>query len=82
MEGRIGVIGIIITDRKTQAPAVNEILSKYGDIIVGRMGIPYHPKELNIISLIIHGSTDDVGAMTGKLGSIPGVKVKSALTDV
>jgi putative iron-only hydrogenase system regulator len=81
MSKRIGVVGIIITDRKGQAPLVNKVLTEYGDIIVGRMGIPYHPKELNIISLIINGSTDEVGALTGKLGSINGVKVKSALTD-
>jgi putative iron-only hydrogenase system regulator len=81
MSRRIGVVGIIITDRKGQAPLVNKVLTEYGDIIVGRMGIPYHPKELNIISLIINGSTDEVGALTGKLGSINGVKVKSALTD-
>jgi len=81
MSRRIGVVGIIITDRKSQAPLVNKVLTEYGDIIVGRMGIPYHPKELNIISLIINGSTDEVGALTGKLGSINGVMVKSALTD-
>ena len=81
MSKRIGVVGIIVTDRKNQAPLVNKVLTEYGDIIVGRMGIPYHPKDLTIISPIINGSTDEVGALTGKLGSIGGVKVKSALTD-
>lgn len=79
-EKRIGVVSIIVTSRKNQAGEVNEILSDYGDMIIGRMGLPYAPKNINIISLIIHGSTDEIGAMTGKLGLLPGVQVKSALT--
>ena len=80
MEQRIGVVSIIVTSRKSQAAEVNDILTEYGDMIIGRMGLPYAPKKINIISLIIHGSTDEIGAMTGKLGLLPGVQVKSALT--
>lgn len=79
MESRIGVIGIVIENRAV-APKVNEILSQYSEIIVGRMGIPYHNKEVSVISLIVDGSTDTVGALTGKLGAIEDVNVKSALT--
>ncbi len=79
-EQRIGVVSIIVTSRKSQAAKVNDILTEYGDIIIGRMGLPYAPKKINIISLIIHGSTDEIGAMTGKLGSLHGIQVKSALT--
>lgn len=79
MESRIGVIGIVIENRAV-APKVNEILSQYSGIIVGRMGIPYHNKEVSVISLIVDGSTDTVGALTGKLGAIEDVNVKSALT--
>ncbi|MGQ9558348.1 MAG: TM1266 family iron-only hydrogenase system putative regulator [Desulfurispora sp.] len=75
---RIGVIGIVIEDR-AQAPRVNSILSSYGDVIVGRMGIPYREKGLAVISLIVDGSTDQIGALTGKLGQLSGVQVKSAL---
>lgn len=75
---RIGVIGIVIEDRK-QAPRVNDILSAYGDVIVGRMGIPYREKNLSVISLIVDGDTDAIGALTGKLGNIDRVSVKSAL---
>lgn len=80
MEQRIGVVSIIVTSRKSQAAEVNDILTEYGDMIIGRMGLPYAPKKINIISLIIHGSTDEIGAMTGKLGLLPGVQVKSAMT--
>ncbi|MDQ5985580.1 MAG: hypothetical protein CSYNP_01293 [Syntrophus sp. SKADARSKE-3] len=80
MSKRIGVVSIIITNRKDQAAKVNTIISDYGDMIIGRMGIPYEPKHIHIISLIVHGTTDDIGAMTGKLGLLEGVEVKSALT--
>lgn len=79
-QGRVGVIGIVIQDRHQTASSVNELLSEYGDIVVGRMGIPYHDREVSVIALIVDGSTDVLGALTGKLGEIPGVKVRSALT--
>lgn len=77
---RIGVVSVIVTSRKEQAKDVNAVLTDYGDIIIGRMGLPYPPKKISIISLMVHGSTDRIGAMTGKLGMIEGVMVKSALT--
>lgn len=82
MSKRIGTITIIITNRATQASQVNLILGAYGDAIIGRMGLPYPPKGLHIISLIVHASTDEIGAMTGKLGALEGIHVKSALTRV
>ncbi len=80
MERRIGVIGIVIENREEVSDKLNKILSDHGDIIVGRMGIPYKERGLCVISLIVDGTTDEIGALTGKLGSLPGVKVKSALT--
>jgi len=79
IENRVGVVGIIVTDREKQAERVNEILGEFGELIVGRMGIPYRERNVSVIALIVDGSTDELGALTGKLGSIPGVKVKSAL---
>ena len=80
MEKRIGTITIIITNRTSQAENVNAILSEFGDVIIGRMGIPYPAKHLHIIALIVHASTDEIGALTGKLGAFKGIQVKSALT--
>ncbi|ADL41523.1 NikR nickel binding [Caldicellulosiruptor obsidiansis OB47] len=80
MERRIGVIGIVVENRKEVSDKLNKILSDHGDIIVGRMGIPYKERGLCVISLIVDGTTDEIGALTGKLGSLSGVKVKSALT--
>ena len=80
MSKRIGVVSVIVTNRKDQAARVNTILSDYGHMIIGRMGIPYQPKEISIIALIVHGTNDEIGAMTGKLGALEGIEVKSALT--
>ncbi|MCG9967184.1 iron-only hydrogenase system regulator [Pelotomaculum terephthalicicum JT] len=79
MEERIGVIGIVVEDRENAARKINSILSEHAEIIVGRMGVPYRERNLSVISLIIDGTTDEIGAMTGKLGGIMGVQVKSAL---
>lgn len=78
-EHRLGVVAIFVENRLDTAPKVNEILSQYGRILVGRMGIPYRERNLSVISVIVDGSNDEIGAMTGKLGAIPGVSVKAAL---
>lgn len=78
----MGVVAIIIEDRHQSAGSVNQILSEYGDIIAGRMGLPYRQRGVSIIALIVDGSTDEIGAMTGKLGSLSGVSVKTAMSKV
>ncbi len=80
MQRRIAVVGLVIENREEAANHVNEILSKYGSLIVGRMGLPYREKNLAIISLIVDGTPDEISAMTGKLGNIRGVKVRSVVT--
>lgn len=79
MEKRIGVVGIVIENLES-ASKVNDILHYHAEIIVGRLGIPYREKNLSVISLIVDGTSDEISAMTGKLGKIDGVNVKSAVT--
>jgi len=79
MENRVGVVAIVL-DNLEAAPSVNEILHDYAKIIVGRMGIPYREKGVSVISIIVDGTTDEIAALTGKLGRIKYVKVKSAIT--
>ena len=79
MQKRLGIIGIIIKDRQRAARTVNNILSDHGEIIVGRMGLPFRDRGVSIIDLIIEATTDEVGALTGKLGNLEGVRVKSLL---
>ncbi|MCB2297455.1 TM1266 family iron-only hydrogenase system putative regulator [Clostridium tagluense] len=79
MEKRIGVVGIII-EEFTNATFVNEILHDFGDLIVGRIGVPYKDRGIFVISIIVDGTMDEISAMTGKIGKIPGVNVKAAIT--
>ena len=74
-EKRIGVVALAIHDRQARAASVNNVISQYADLVVGRMGVPYRERGLSIIALL----ADALGAMTGKLGNIPGVKVRSVL---
>lgn len=81
MEKRIGVIGIVV-ENKENIIRLNSLLSEFSDCIIGRMGVPYRERGLSIISLIVEGNTDEIGSLTGKLGSLPGILVKSALTRI
>ncbi|HEY9061153.1 MAG TPA: TM1266 family iron-only hydrogenase system putative regulator [Pseudobacteroides sp.] len=79
-QNRIAVIGIVVNNRVETAKKVNDILSNFANIIVGRMGLPYKEREISVISIIVDGTNDEIGALTGKLGNIQGIKVKVALT--
>ena len=79
---RIAVIGIVIEKDRSASVKVNEILSCYGDYIIGRMGVPDKAKEVYCISVIVKATTEAISAITGKLGRIQGVTVKSAVTSV
>ena len=79
MEKRLGFVGIIVEDRSKCAGAVNGILSAHGGIIVARTGLPYEKRGCSVITLIVDATTDEVGDLTGQLGRIAGVSVKSGL---
>ena len=80
MNRRLGVVGIVIEDPKHVSDKVNAVISDHGHIVLGRMGIPRPEYQVGVVSLIIEGTTDEIGSLTGRLGNIPGVTVKSALT--
>jgi len=79
MEKRLGVIAILI-EEKTSVNSLNTILSDFGELIYGRQGLPIREKGVHVISLIVEGTTDEIGALTGKIGRLPGIQVKSLLT--
>ena len=79
MEERLGFVGIVIEDRE-RAEEVNRVLSQYGAIIRGRIGVPDKDSGLAVIGIIVEGTNEQVGAMTGRLGNLSGVTVKSAMT--
>lgn len=79
-ERRLGFVGIIIENRLKSAETVNKVLSEFGELIIARTGIPYQKRNCCVITLVVDATTDEVGTMTGKLGMIDGVTVKSALS--
>ena len=76
METRISLIGIIVEDLES-AGKINEILHEYSPYLVGRMGIPYREKNVSIISVVIDASNDVISSLSGKLGMIKGISVKT-----
>ncbi len=80
MEKRVGFVGIIIEDRRKVSDQINHIISEFGEIVLARVGLPYKEKHVSVITLIVDATTDEVGALTGKLGALEGVSVKSGLS--
>ncbi len=80
MDTRLGFVGLIIEDRERNAASVNALLSEYGNLILARTGVPCPERNCSAITLVVNASTDQLGAMTGRLGRIPGVSVKSMLS--
>ena len=78
-EARLGFVGIVIEDRRRASEAVNRVLSEHGDGIVARVGIPYQRRGCAVITLVVDMTTDELGILTGKLGMVKGVTVKSAM---
>ncbi len=76
---RLGFVGIIVEDRKICSGAVNDVLSQFSDLILARTGLPNVKGDTSIITLVIDATTDELGNLTGKLGNIQGVSVKSGL---
>ena len=81
METRIAVVGIVVEEEES-AEALNEILHEYREYIIGRMGIPYRQKGLNIISIAVDATQDVISALSGKVGRLPGVSSKTAYSGV
>ena len=76
MESRIAAISIIVEDPDS-VEALNGVLHEYSAYILGRMGIPYREKNINIICLALDAPADTVNAMTGKIGRLSGVSAKA-----
>lgn len=81
METRIAVMSIIVENDDT-VESLNSILHDYGSYIIGRMGLPYHARHINIISIALDAPQDVISSLAGKVGNLPGVSVKTALSNV
>ena len=73
---RVTLIGIIVEDPEA-AIRINGLLHEYGEYIIGRMGIPYKPKGISVLSVVLDAPTEIVNALTGKLGMLEGVTAKT-----
>ena len=76
-ESRIAVMAIIVENRES-VDTLNHLLHEYGDYIVGRMGLPYEKKGVNIVSMALDAPNDTISALAGKIGNIPEISVKTA----
>ena len=82
MEGsRVAVIGIIVEDTDS-TETLNEILHENSQYIIGRMGIPYRKRNINIISIAVDAPHDVISTLAGKIGALPGISVKTAYSNV
>ena len=76
---KIAVIALMIEDASV-SDKVNALLHQYADKIVGRMGIPYREKNVNIISVVIDAKPNEINSLSGNLGRLYGVRVKVLTT--
>lgn len=81
METRVAVMSIIVEDVGS-VEDINAILHESGEYIIGRMGIPYRQKGINIISIAMDAPQNMISAMAGRIGNLPGVSVKTAYSSV
>ena len=81
MESRVAVISIIVEDGNAVSK-LNELLHTYSQFIIGRMGIPYRERKINIICLAIDAPNDEINALTGALGRIRGITAKSTYSSI
>jgi len=76
METRIALMGIVV-ENKDSTRKLNDILHEYGEYVIGRMGIPYPKRNIAVISIVLDAPNDIISALSGKLGMIPQVNIKT-----
>ena len=81
METRVAVISIIV-ENSDSVSRLNELLHEYGEYIIGRMGIPYRAKSINIISVAVDAPQDKINSLTGSIGKLEGVSAKAAYSKI
>lgn len=80
-ENRVALLGVIVEDPES-AEALNALLHQYKDYIIGRMGLPYRQRQINIISLVLDAPSDVISSLSGKVGMLPGVSCKALYSKV
>jgi putative iron-only hydrogenase system regulator len=75
MDTRVAIIGIIL-EKKDEVGKLNSILHEYSNRIIGRMGMPYREKAINIITIVIDAPQDEINTLSGKIGKLSGITSK------
>lgn len=81
MDNRVALMAIIVED-KDSVRELNELLHEYGEYIVGRMGIPYHKRNISILSVAVDAPNDIISSLSGKIGKLKGVSIKTVYSNV
>lgn len=81
MQTRVAVMSAIV-ENTDSVEKLNELLHQYGEFIIGRMGLPYKTRKINIVSIALDAPQDTISSLAGKLGNLPGVSVKIAYSNV
>lgn len=81
MDTRVAVLSIIV-ENEASIQEMNRLLHEAGEFIIGRMGIPYRQREINIISIAIDAPQDVISTLSGKIGRLKGVSIKTAYSNV
>lgn len=81
MEKRIAVVGIIV-ENTASVEKLNALLHEFGEHIIGRMGIPYRDKNINVMSVVVDAPQNVTSELTGKIGRLDGISVKAAYSSV
>ncbi|MBS5729604.1 MAG: iron-only hydrogenase system regulator [Clostridium sp.] len=81
MQTRVAVMSAIV-ENTDSVEKLNELLHQYGEFIIGRMGLPYKTRKINIVSIALDAPQDTISSLAGKLGNLPRVSVKTAYSNV
>lgn len=81
METRVAVMSIIV-ENSDMTDKLNALLHEYGEFIIGRMGIPYRKRNISIISIALDAPQDTISSLSGKIGNLKGISVKTAYSSV
>ncbi len=80
MDTRVAVISIVV-ENPDSTPQLNALLHDYSEYIIGRMGVPYKPKKVNVISVAVDAPQDVISTLAGKIGNLDGLSSKTALSN-
>ena len=81
MEPRVAVISIIV-ENPEMVETLNALLHEYSEFIIGRMGIPYRKRGVSIIAVALDAPQNTISTLSGKLGGLSGISVKTAYSSV